>query len=272
MSSEPRTPRGAKPPRRGGTERIIALLGLFSEAQPVWTVEEIAQRLRIGLSTAYRHVSALADAGWLAAVAPARYGLGPAIIAADRLAQRTDPLHSFGAPIMDALAQRIPDGSTVVLARLFGDSVMCVRQSLTPGPQPPISYERGKPMPLFRGAAGKAMLGHIATPRLRRLHATHAALIADGGLGADLETFLSTCARIRRDGHAMTRGELDRGRLGIAAPVLTRERRVIASLGAAMLDGLQPSALSAARAAIISAARELSLRLSEEPPALAADD
>jgi DNA-binding IclR family transcriptional regulator len=257
-------------PRPGGTERIVVLLGLFTEERPVWTVEEIAEVLRIGLSTAYRHVSALSDAGWLAAVAPARYGLGPAIIAADRLAQRTDPLLGFGSPIMDALASRLPDGSTVVLARLFGDSAMCVRQVLTPGPQPAISYERGRPMALFRGAAGKAMLGLMPTPKLRRLYPNHAETIAAGGLGDTLDAFLLHCARIRREGHAMTRGELDRGRLGIAAPVVTRERRVIGSLGAAMPDGLQPSALASARAAIISASRDLSIRLSEEPQVLAA--
>jgi DNA-binding IclR family transcriptional regulator len=270
MPSKPRVPLRGEAPRPGGTERIIALLGLFSEAQPLWTVEEIAEALRIGLSTAYRHVSALSEAGWLAPVAPARYGLGPAIIAADRLAQRTDPLLLLGAPIMDALAQRLPDSATLVLARLFGDSAMCVHQVLTAGPQPVISYERGRPMPLFRGAAGKAMLGLMPAPKLRRLHAAHAEAIAAGGLGADLDAFLLSCARIRRDGHAMTRGELDRGRLGIAAPVVTRERRVIGSLGAAMLDGLQPSALAAARAAIIAAARELSLRLAEEPQPIAA--
>jgi DNA-binding IclR family transcriptional regulator len=258
-----------KTQRPGGTERIVALLGLFSEAQPVWTVEEIAEALRIGLSTAYRHVSALAEAGWLAAIAPARYGLGPAIIAADRLVQRADPVLTLGAPIMDRLAHRMPAGSTVVLARLFGDSVMCVRQVPTEGAQPAISFERGRPMPLFRGAAGKAMLGHMPPAKLRRLYAVHPEAIADGGLGADLEGFLRSCARIRRDGHVMTRGELDRGRLGIAAPLLSRERRVIGSLGTAMLDAPQPTTLAASRAAIIAAARELSALLAEDPQALA---
>lgn len=256
--------------RPGGTERIVALLGLFSEARPVWTVEEIAEALRIGLSTAYRHVSALSEAGWLAAVAPARYGLGPAVIAADRLAQRTDPLLGFGTPVMDALADRMPDGSTVVLARLFGDSAMCVRQVPIGGPQPAISYERGRPVTLFRGAAGKAMLGLMPAPKLRRLFAVHANAIAEGGLGDTVEAFLANCARIRRDGHAMTQGELDRGRLGIAAPVVTRERRVVGSLGAAMPDGLQGSTLAATRAAIIAASRELSIRLAEEQQVLVA--
>lgn len=259
-----------KTERPGGTERIVALLGLFTEARPVWTVEEIAEALRIGLSTAYRHVSALTEAGWLAAVAPARYGLGPAVIAADRLVQRADPLLIFGAPIMEDLARRMPDGSTVVLARLFGDSVMCVRQVLTGSPQPAISFERGRPMPLFRGAAGKAMLGHMPPPKLRRLYTAHAEAIADGGLGGHLDAFLKNCVRIRRDGHVMTRGELDHGRLGIAAPLLSRERRVIGSLGTAMIDGLQPTTLGASRAAIIAAARDLSAQLAEEPQALAA--
>jgi DNA-binding IclR family transcriptional regulator len=272
MPSKTKADPAEQSPRPGGTERIVALLGLFDEAQPVWTVEEIAEALQIGLSTAYRHVSALTEAGWLATVAPARYGLGPAIIAADRLAQRTDPLIGFGAPVMNALAQTLPDGSAIVLARLFGDSAMCVRQILKGGPQPAISYERGRPMPLFRGAAGKAMLGLMPAPKLRRLHAVHAKAIAEGGLGDTVDAFLANCARIRRDGHAMTQGELDRGRLGLAAPVVTRERRVVGSLGAAMLDGVQGSTLASARAAIIAASRELSIRLSEEPQVLVASE
>jgi DNA-binding IclR family transcriptional regulator len=256
-------------PRPGGSERVLALLGLFSEARPAWTVEEIAEALGIGLSTAYRLVGTLTETGWLHATSPGRYGLGPAVIRADRLARRSDPLLRVAGPVMQRLAEQLPPGSTLVLARLFGDHVMCVEQLSTPGPQPPISYERGRPMPLFRGAAGKALLGHLSPARLRRLHAAHAAAIADGRLGQDLAEFLAACARIRRDGYAMTVGEVDPGRCGIGAPVLSPERRLLGSLGAALSDQVQPTKLCASRAAIIAAARELSDGLGEAEARLA---
>ena len=65
---------------------------------------------------------------------------------------------------------------------------------------------------------------------MKSLFALHAAEIAEAGLGADWEDFRRALSRLRRAGACVTRGELDAGRIGIAAPVFDRERAILGSL------------------------------------------
>ena len=85
------------------TDRAFQLLGLFSLEQPVWTAEQIAPRLGVAISSAYRLIGRLSNAGLVDAVTPGRYVLGPAIIQLDRQIQLTDPLILAARPVMDYL-------------------------------------------------------------------------------------------------------------------------------------------------------------------------
>ncbi|MGT2493895.1 IclR family transcriptional regulator domain-containing protein [Cupriavidus basilensis] len=50
------------------------------------------------------------------------------------------------------------------------------------------------------------------------------------GLGDDWMAFRQALSRLRRAGHAVSHGEIDRGRVGLAAPVLSEDGRAIGSL------------------------------------------
>jgi len=56
-----------------------------------------------------------------------------------------------------------------VLARLFGDTVMCVADTLPSDNGIRTSYERGRPRPLTRGATSKVILAQLPARRLNRL-------------------------------------------------------------------------------------------------------
>jgi DNA-binding IclR family transcriptional regulator len=218
----------------GSGDRLLAVLALFSAEAAQWTVDGVAEKLGVSVPTTYRYFKKLTKAGLISPVSGAGYTLGPAIIQMDRQIQVSDPMLNAARGVMIALARDAGDGATILLCRLFHDRVMCVHQIMGRGPQAPVSYERGRLMPLFRGATSKIILAHLRSRTLKALFAREAAEIAAAGLGASWEEFRRGLASIRRAGVCVSHGEIDPGRVGIAAPVFDRERTVLGSLSIAL--------------------------------------
>lgn len=213
-----------------GPDRAIAVLKLFTLEQPIWTVERAAGALGVSASSAYRYFAALLDAGLLTDASSNAYTLGPAIIQYDRQIQIADPLLRAAKPVMSDILRFAPSGSTVLLCRIFRETVLCVHQLSAGDRSSQVSYERGRPMPLFRGATSKIILAHLAPRDLRRVYDANPAEVAAAALGRTWDAFRSTMTQMRKAGHAITRAELDAGSVGIAAPILDDSRKVLGSL------------------------------------------
>lgn len=214
-------------PVMSSLERMLALLDLFTDANPVWSVDEIAAKFGYTRSTAYRYVRELSDAGLLTAAATARYSLGPRIIRLDRQLRMTDPL----LKAMATLKADLPSWSREqmwLLCRLFQDAVICIEQigTLRQG----VSFSRGYPMPLFRGATSKAILAFLPERHLMRLYLDNPQLVNEAGLGATWHEFKASLKQIRQQGYAVSVGEVDEGLFGIGAPVFDANAKVIGSL------------------------------------------
>ena len=109
-----------------------------------------------------------------------------------------------------------------------------MHQVMGRGPQAPVSYERGRLMPLYRGATAKIILAHLPTRTLKSLYAHDAAEITTAGLGKNVDDFRNALAVLRRAGVCITHGEIDHGRVGIGAPIFDREHAVLGSLSFAL--------------------------------------
>jgi DNA-binding IclR family transcriptional regulator len=236
-------PKRRKASRESSGDRLLSVLELFTVELPQWTVEAAAQRLDVSAPTAYRYFKRLTGAGLITPVAGAGYTLGPAIIQMDRQIQLADPMLRAARPVMHELIRHAADGSALLLCRLFHDRVMCVHQVLGRGPQEPVSYERGRLMPLFRGATSKIILAHLETRTLKSLFAANRSDIAEAGFGADWETFRTSLAAIRRAGFVITRGEMDPGRIGVAVPIFDSEHAILGSLSFALSSARSSDAL-----------------------------
>jgi DNA-binding IclR family transcriptional regulator len=214
----------AEEPRISSLERMLAILDLFSEARPLWEVEEIGAHFGYTRSTAYRYVRELADAGLLTQAETGRYALGPRILQLDRQLRVTDPL----LLAMQSIERELPrwsDEQVWLLCRVFRDTVTCIHQygTLKRG----VSFSRGFPMPLFRGATSKAFLPER---HYMRLFLDNPELVRDAGLGANWNEYKAALRQIRQNGYAVSVGEVDDGVFGIAAPVFGANQRVIASI------------------------------------------
>lgn len=210
--------------------RALELLRLFTVEKPIWTAEEAAGALGVAVSSAYRIIGELADAGLVDAEKPGRYVLGPAITELDRQIQLTDPLLQASRPVMAELISFAPEGSVVILSRAYRDKVLWAHVVVGAGQQSRFSYDRGRPLSMIRGAASKIILAFAPLRTLKRLYAAHSDAIRDVGLGGSWNDFLANLRAMRKAGYAVARAAYDPGRFAIAAPVLNEERRALGSL------------------------------------------
>lgn len=249
------------------SERILAVLGLFSIERPIWTPEEVADELGTSLSTAYRHLAALFDEGLVTTVSAGRYTLGPAIIQYDRQIQLTDPLLLAARPIMLESIQYAPPNSVMLLCRLFHNSVLCVHQVSGSGPAPSISYERGRPMPLLRGATSKIILAHLSPRALVDFYNEHAVGLREARLGNDLKEFRKQMSQLRRTGYSVARGEVDDNRAGIAAAVLDAQMRVVGSLSYVVpISVADDQMIARLSTLVVAGSRQIEVALSSQEP------
>ena len=220
-----------------GFSRYHAVLELFTEARPSWTVPALSQSLGLPGSTAYRTVRELVKAGFLEPSAGASYRLGAAFLIYDRLIRLTDPLIRAGYGILQEAVRQARIPCVGLLARLHHETVMCIAEDATSAADFRSSYQRGRLMPLTKGATSTVILAQLSGRKLGKLLKTVAEDTQP--LGTTAEEFKDSLARIRKDGFCISRGEIDAGLVGIAAPIVAPEQGIIASLSLVLAaDGL----------------------------------
>jgi DNA-binding IclR family transcriptional regulator len=194
---------------------MLAVFDVFTPEEPSLTADEIMARLNYSRGTAYRYIRELTTVGLLARTG-SRYSLGPRIIELDFFIRQNDPNLHVIQPVMRALSDRLECDS--LWASFFGQQVVVTHHehgvtNLT------VSYGRGRRMPLFRGAGSKVILAALPTVRQKNLYLANTAEIAAAGLGASWTEFKSAMTAIRRAGYFVSKGELDRGNVGVSAPI-----------------------------------------------------
>lgn len=210
---------------------MLAVLQLFSPEEPVWSADGLIEKLGFSRPTGYRYVREMITHGLLVRVAPGAYSLGPRIIELDYQMRQSDPLLNAGLPVIhDLVAQT---GCEINLIGLYGEHIVTTHQQH--GPENlPLSFGRGRPLPLFRGAGSKVILAHFARAKLRRLFEAHEAEARAAGYTEGFEGFKAAMATIRRQGHALSEGELDAAFFGAATPVFTGDGEILGSVIAAL--------------------------------------
>lgn len=219
--------------------RVLAILNLFDEANPVWHADDVNAAMGYSRATGYRYVKDLVEAGFLRKASAGRYSLGPRIIELDYQLRRSDPVLLAAVPVMDELARRAK--LDAVLSTIFGTKLVDTYRA-SADPTLRLGYGRGRPRPLFKGAAPKVILAFMERAQLVRIHEACAAEAAESGLGATWPEFRTRLSEIRRHGFYWSRGELDPWLSGAAMPLFDADGDVAAAL---TLVGLKESLESA---------------------------
>lgn len=251
-------------------ERMLALLGLFTEERPEWTPEALMARLGYSRPTLYRYLKTLKDSGLIVGRPNSGFTLGPKVVEMDYLLRRSDPLVLEGAPALARLAGLYP--CTVFLARWYGDKVLCVlcEQSASDLTS---SYPRGRPMPIGRGATSRSILAFLPRRRLMPLIESRMGDFRAVGFGATPADVLRGLAEIRRAGVAVARAEVTPGVVGVAAPVFDGGTAPVASLTLTIAEArAQDAVLARIERDVRGAAGVLSETLAQHRVAGAQDD
>lgn len=243
-------------------DRALSILRFFGPEKPEWTVEEAAREMGLPTSTVYRYFRSLTETGLIVNFASGRYVIGPAIIELDRQTRRLDPLIVASEPVLDALWPSSNVESVALLCRIYRRKVMCVHQRAVANASLALSYERGRPMPLYRGSASKIILAHLDRRVLRRCFEQDAAEIFQAGLGNSWEEFLDTLRKLRRKGYCQTAGELDQNAYGVSSPIFGPDGEIMASVTLVMnATDVNEAIASDAIAFVRNAGLEVSKRL-----------
>ena len=199
------------------TVNVLQVLRLFSEQRHQLRVEEVAAMLAVSGATAYRYVGDLERAGFVECAAPGQYVLGPAIVELDRQIRIHDPLIRSASDILRTLSERT--GGTTILARLHGRKVVCVDQ--VPGRHGPrsVSYERGRAMPLYRGATSTAILAQLDVDTLRDIATKDPAELKRAGLPMAADALLEHLRALRDQDVVHTVGAVDVEAMGWAIAI-----------------------------------------------------
>ena len=214
----------------GTLEKCVQILSLFAES-PKLQVSEIAHRMDLPRSTAYRYMAAL-KAGLLVedVLEGPGYRLGPKILELAATMSRR-PLREVALPYMERIGRET--GETIILCGLRSSVGVCL-EKVEGHHALRVSYELGDTYPLHASATGKAIFAFLERNEI-------ASIIEEVGLEAFTETTMTDpvaldreASKIRELGYSESDGEAIEGTKGIAAPVFSFSGRIVASIGASV--------------------------------------
>lgn len=196
---------------------MLGVLDLFDDTRLTRTAEDIATALDVSLPTSYRYVRLLLQAGLLQRVEDSHYALGPRIILLDHYIRRADPVLRVGLPVLRELVDAT--GFDCVLTGVFGLQVLDTYREMGGAPAS-LAYGRGRPRPLFLGAAPKVLLASFGPAQLKKVFESQHEALVRSGLPAEWPEFRRYYAGIRKAGHYVSSGELEPQLAAVAAPIL----------------------------------------------------
>ncbi len=203
------------PTRLQTLDRGLTALSVIAESTEGITVAALADRLSVHRAIAYRIVATLADHA-MAYRDPdgrLRLGSGPLVLAA----QFDGGLRALARPVIEALSA--DTSATAFLSVAHGEECVAIATAELERPFVNVGYRSGRRHPLTLGAAGIAIIaGRPERPD-------------------DSEEV----RQARRDGYCVTRGQLQVGAIGVAAPLRLSARLhpgLEASVGVVAMEDL----------------------------------
>lgn len=209
----------------------LALMRVLAERGPS-TASSLARAVAIPRSTAYHLLAVLREEGFVVRLPEERrWALGPTAFSVGQAYLRHDPREALARPIVIALADEV--AQTAHLGVLHGvEVVYLIKESpRLRKDTPTLITGVGVHLPAATTASGRAMLGHLPSDQLRALMSSPDAFIGRTAHGPrSLSSLRSRLSRERAQGYAHEQGEVLEGYASVAAAVLDRARRPVASV------------------------------------------
>ncbi|MEM6373382.1 MAG: IclR family transcriptional regulator [Pseudomonadota bacterium] len=215
--------------------KAIALLDLFSDAQPRLGLSDAQRLTGRDKATVHRHLVALEQAGLLEQDAETRaYRLGPALTRLAGMRARTVPEVEMVRTVIDALSRDA--GELVHISRLQKFDLVHVYDAERHTHPVRVSFDAYGLPPLFATSSGKAYLA-FSPGGLVDLALADPRTWLPGSSAPDRGELLAELKAIARRGYARNRDALRLGVSSVAIPVFDAASRAVATCSIAYPTG-----------------------------------
>lgn len=210
-------------PGQQSVRRAIDVLFCFGEDDASLSAAEVASRLGMNRTTAWRYLQTLAGTGLVREMGEGRFGLGARTVSlAEAYTRQWGELEAVAGAALVRLRDRV--GETAALHLRQGWSRVVVRQVESHHELHRTYRELGQPISLLTGAPSRAILAALPAPERGVYLDAHVESQAER---RELEREL---AAIRSAGHARTRGSRVPGVASVAAAVRDPSGQVVAAV------------------------------------------
>jgi DNA-binding IclR family transcriptional regulator len=194
---------------------MLSILELFTPERPLLTSDQIISALKCTRPTGYRYIRELSHAGLINRLG-STYTLGSRIIELDYNIRAFDPLLAVGRPVLEGLKSTFLCDAFLMV--FIGGKMTVTHHA--PGLEViPVSYGRGRSLPLFRGSGSKVIVANLPSAEQKRLFERRPEEVVQSNLGDTWSDFRRSLLDIRQAGYAVSHGELDSGLVGLAIPI-----------------------------------------------------
>ena len=239
-------------------QRGLEILFLFKNYS-IMSVPEIALHLNFPISSTYRYISNLKSKGLIDEhEKKGYYKLGPKILELAQAFNQQFSIADIALPVMQQLQKETEE--TIILLTPQRHKVVCIER-IESNHALRFSPENGRTMFMHAGASTKVIMAYLDESEQNNIIEEGLPKFTKNTI-TDPRKLKKDLRHIRKNGFAIGVGELEPGTRGIAAPILGRDRKIIAGLGligpASRITGIK---INNYTHLVIEAANEIAKRL-----------
>jgi DNA-binding IclR family transcriptional regulator len=245
-------------PGQQSVRRAIDVLFCFDAASGSLNAAEVAERLRMNRTTAWRYLHTLASTGLVRDMGEGRFGLGARTVSlAEAYTGQWGELEAIAGAALIRLRDAVEETAALHLRQ--GWSRVVVRQVESRHELHRTYRDLGQPISLLTGAPSRAILAALPDEERDAFLAAHA--------GADRPEIEAAVAEAVSHGYASTHGSRVAGVASVAAAIRDPAGQVVAAINiTGPEDRLPPSRTQEVADHVTAAATLIERQLAGHPP------
>lgn len=201
-------------------DRALEILMAFSPNDTELSASELLKRVDLSRPTLYRLLKTLERNGFInSSGEPQQFSLGPSIGYLSNIWTSNLDLAEIAQPMLQKLWMET--GETVALFTHQGFNRICTAELPSPNP---LSFKRGIGYSehVTVGASGRVIAANLPNPESYLNHKDAAK--------TDAKSFLESLTKVKAAGYAISKSELIKGAVAIAAPLFDSRNKVIGAI------------------------------------------
>lgn len=206
-------------------QRILAVFESFTPRRTSLSLQELADRIELPKSTAFRIVQSLEKAGYLVRLDDRQYCLSFRFLRLAGLVKSTLGIREIARPVMAELSEKTKEATSI--HTVIGKNRVCI-ESVAAASTLRSVIQPGEQVPLMAGSASKVLLAFMPKKDLMAFVPSIAK-----GTKRTQAAVLDDLESVRQHGYAVSHGERLLGVSAISAPIkdVNEEVKYCLSLG-----------------------------------------